>query len=427
MSMLTTRPWLRWAAPASVLVAVLAAGSATRLLAAEPGLPERSASDLLVKLQTAEVSSFSGTVVEKADLGLPSLPLNTRRGSSDLASLADGTHTLRLWYDGPERLRMALMGTLGESDVIRNGRDLWTWHSEENTATHTRLPASTDRAEKPPVHPSGLPSNPQEAADRVLDALDPSTKVTTDGTARVAGRAAYELVFTPRDSQSLVRQVRIALDGEKFVPLRVQVHADGEQAPALEVGFTQVSFTKPDASQFEFQPPPGAKVTEEQPGRSWGRDHKGRDHKGRDHEGNARGGHEGKGKGDHGDEAKGGREGRRGAAGRARPVVIGDGWTSVLVARAPSPEDVAARPGAGDEHRGWGRDGDRADGQRTGDQLAGVLGALPKVSGDWGSGRLLKTKLFSVLLVEDGRMLVGAVSPERLYEVAAAPKAQLND
>ena len=394
MSMLTTRPWLRWAAPASVLVAVLAAGSATRLLAAEPGLPQRSASDLLVKLQTAEVSAFSGTVVEKADLGLPSLPVNTRRGSSDLASLVDGTHTLRLWYDGPERFRMAVMGTLGESDVIRNGRDVWTWHSEENTATHTRLPATADRDKQPPVHPSGLPSNPQEAADRVLDALDPSTKVTTDGTARVAGRAAYELVFTPRDSQSLVRQVRIALDGEKYVPLRVQVYADGEPDPALEVGFTQVSFAKPDASQFRFQPPKDAKVTEEKLDQPRGKNYAGRD-------GHAR------------------RDG--GPAGRERPVVIGDGWTSVLVARAPSPENLAERPDS--DRRGWGRD----DEQRTGDQLAGILQGLPKVSGDWGSGRLLKTALISVLITDDGRLLAGAVKPAALYDAAANPKAQLDD
>ena len=380
MSILSTRPWLRWAAPTGVLVAVLAAGGAPRLLAAEPGLPTVSASDLLVKLQTSDVGSFSGTVVEKADLGLPSLPVNTERGSSDLASLADGTRTLRVWYDGPQRLRMALLGTLGESDVIRNGRDLWTWHSEENSATHTRLPAQT--ADVPRVQPGALPSDPREAADRVLDLLDPSTEVTTDRTARVAGRAAYELVLTPRDARSLVRQVRIAVDGEQFVPLRVQVYADGEPSPALAVGFTQVSFAKPDPAQFSFRPPPRATVTEKQPG--------------------------------------GAPSGRHHAADGKRPVVIGDGWTAVLVARAPTADDLATGTDTPDGRDGWGG-GHR--GAR--DQLAGILGALPTVRGDWGSGRLLKTKLFSALLTDDGRVLIGAVRPERLYQVAADPEAQL--
>ncbi len=38
---------------------------------------------------------------------------------------------------------------------------------------------------------------------------------------------------------------------------------------------------------------------------------------------------------------------------------------------------------------------------------------------------MLTSKLFSVLLTDDGRILVGAVSPERLAQVAADPAAQL--
>jgi hypothetical protein len=52
------------------------------------------------------------------------------------------------------------------------------------------------------------------------------------------------------------------------------------------------------------------------------------------------------------------------------------------------------------------------------DQLEGLIGSLPKVSGTWGSGRLLSGTLFSALLTDDGRVLVGAVAPEKLYEVA---------
>ena len=37
-------------------------------------------------------------------------------------------------------------------------------------------------------------------------------------------------------------------------------------------------------------------------------------------------------------------------------------------------------------------------------------------TGDWGSGRLLAGTAFSVVLTDDGRMAVGAVAPEKLYE-----------
>jgi len=45
-----------------------------------------------------------------------------------------------------------------------------------------------------------------------------------------------------------------------------------------------------------------------------------------------------------------------------------------------------------------------------------VLAALPKVSGTWGSGRLLSSKAFSVVITDDGRIAAGAVAPETLYK-----------
>jgi hypothetical protein len=36
----------------------------------------------------------------------------------------------------------------------------------------------------------------------------------------------------------------------------------------------------------------------------------------------------------------------------------------------------------------------------------------------------LSSHLFSVLLTDDGRVLAGAVSPEKLYQAAADPKAK---
>ena len=68
---------------------------------------------------------------------------------------------------------------------------------------------------------------PQQAASQALAAIDPTTKVSVDGTASVAGRSAYELVLKPRDTRSLVGDVRIAIDAKTDVPLRVQVLAEG--------------------------------------------------------------------------------------------------------------------------------------------------------------------------------------------------------
>ncbi|MFR9779839.1 LolA family protein [Micromonospora sp. MS34] len=379
MSVLKNRAVLRWLVPVTAGVAVIGGGAAIGTFAAtaEPALPPRTAAQLLEDLRTSRLDGLSGTVVQRADLGLPPLAnLAGMAGGDELTSLITGTHTLRVWYAGPDRQRLALVDTLGERDVLRNGRDLWTWSSRTNTASHRTLPAGD--ADVP-----SAPATPADAADRALAAIDPSTAVTVGRSATVAGRSAYELVLTPRDAASLVHQVRIALDAKEHVPLRFEVLADGADEPAFEVAFTQVDFRTPDADQFRFNPPAGVSVTEEKV--------------------------DGRGPvGKHLPDAdrKDGSEVR----------TVGTGWTTVLVARldkvGPAGGADAATP-----PREPGRGGP-ATGPGPGADVAGLLGALPKVSGDWGSGRLLTSKLFSVLLTDDGRVLAGLVTPERLYQVA---------
>ncbi len=364
-SIFDRRPALRWAVPALATAAVIGGGAAVGSIAASAGagLPERSAAQLLVDVQQAYDTGLSGTVVQRANLGLPDLPIPGGQGSTDFTSLTSGTHTMRVWYAGPDQARLALLGTFGESDVIRNGTDLWTWDSRKNTATHRTL-QPTDAHKTPAADASALPRTPQEAADLALKALDPTTKVSTDGTARVAGRSAYELVLQPRDTSSLVGSVRLAIDGARHVPLRVQVYAKGATSPAFEVTFTQVSFARPDATEFHFAPPPGAQVTEAKPQMT----------------------------------AKP-EQPRDGANRAGAPTVLGTGWTTVVVAKMPTAAGNASPKGE--------------------DRLTRILERLPAVSGSWGSGHLLSAKLFSVLVTDDGRVIAGAVAPQRLYQAAA--------
>lgn len=394
MSIFTSRPAARWAAPAIAAVAVVGAGVAAKTLAvaAEPDLAPRSAAQLLVDLQTASLDGLSGTVVERADLGLPAITSMlgnlagpggagaTGAGSANLTSLISGKHTLRVWYSGPDKARVALVGTNGESDVIRNGSDVWIWDSKANTASH-HVMSDKEKADAPKELPkdltSKMPKTPQEAADLALKAIDPTTVVSVGNSAKIAGRNAYELILSPRDTNSLVGQVRLAIDAKEHVPLRVQVLPKGSSQPAVEVGFTQVSFARPDDTQFTFTPPAGTKVTEGD-------------------------------KADPGKVEKGAppkAPGRPGAPGNAvdqgKSTVIGEGWTAVFVARTGSNEAADATKSP---------------------EAQSFLNQLPKGAN---GGRVLTSKLFSVLLTDDGRILVGAVSPERLTQVAASPAAQL--
>jgi outer membrane lipoprotein-sorting protein len=341
---------VRWAVTAGILVIALVVPASGRLLTANasPRLPSRTAAQLLTDVQTARVDALSGTVVQHSDLGLPELPGMGPSGSSSLTSLVAGTHTMRLWYSGPDKARMALLGTLGESDVIVNGRDVWVWSSAQRTAQHRRLPAPETSARENSARARELPQTPAEATRRALAAVGPTTTVSTGDTVTVAGRSAYELVLAPRDTRSLVREVRIAVDSATKAPLRFRAFAVGQRAPAFEVGFTQVAFDRPGAEHFRFVPPPGTTVTEARAdARVPEADH----------------------------------------AAAAR--VVGTGWTSVVVAKAPSL-------------------GGSADVEQ-------ILAALRPVHGSWGSGRLLRSSLFSVLLTDDGRVAAGAVTPDQLY------------
>lgn len=353
---------LRWSVPVVAAAAVGLAASGVFSAQAEPSLPPKTAGQLLVDLQGASVDGLSGTVVQTSDLGLPQLPSSGPGGQGDAASLASlltGSHTLRVWYAGDDKQRVALLDSLGETDVIHNGANAWTWSSATNSATHFSVPAGKAGKDEAEKLPAGV--TPQQAADAALKALDPTTQVTTSSTTSVAGRDAYELVLSPKDTRALVGQVRLAVDAQTSVPLRVQVFGrNSGNGPAFSVGFNSVSFDVPPDSQFSFNPPPGAKVTE-----------------------GALPQHQRPSAGQV-DKAKQGVK------------TVGTGWTTVAVLPAPTADQQGKDSGA----------------------LGPVLSQLQRVSGSWGSGRLLQSTLVSALLTDDGRLIVGTVSPDLLYAAA---------
>lgn len=373
MSTFSAHPRLRWAVPAAVVALLAGAGPiVTSITATARGsLTPRTAAQLLVDVQHAKVAGLSGTVVQTADLGLPSLPSVGGHGgdSASFSSLVSGSHTLRLWYAGPEHVRLALLGQLGESDLVRNGADAWAWSSTDNTATHYSVPSNASASPaQTPTPDSAL--TPQRAAEAALKAIDPTTRVTTDPTATVAGRPAYQLQLTPRDPRSLVGAVRIAIDGATHVPTRVQVFARGATSPAFEIGFTSFSPSTPPSSVFSFTPPPGATVKQATAP-------------------------------SHGPADL--REPKAPAA-SSPPRVVGSGWTSVVVA----PVGSLTSGKAASEKSGSAPSG-----------LTSMLKSLPSVSGPWGSGHLLRGTVFSAVLTDDGQLAIGAVAPELLYSALA--------
>ncbi|MFI8192959.1 outer membrane lipoprotein carrier protein LolA [Streptomyces sp. NPDC085946] len=388
----------RKAARYVVPVAVMGVAAATIGLvpaiadSGDPDLPEITAQQLVQKIAESDVQRLSGTVKITTDLGLPDLgglesSLLSGAGRADdggssadpsarLTELVSGTHTLRVAADGPDRQKLSLLEDAAEYSLIRDGKDVWGYDSASNEVYHGTAEEGAARGEHRP------PATPKDFAEQALKAVDGTTSVTVDGTAQVAGRDAYKLLVEPRQEGSTVGAVSVAVDAETGLPLKFTLTPASGGAAVVDVGFTQVSFARPAASTFDFTPPKGAEVTED-------------DELGRAAEDAERHGESGRGLA----EELGGLGGARGQDGVR---TIGEGW-STIAAFDTGGEGLPAAGSGGD--------------------AGGFLDSLgDKATGKFGSGTVFSTRLVNALITEDGKVYVGAVTKDALVKAADAGK-----
>jgi outer membrane lipoprotein-sorting protein len=283
------------AEPASSRIRIVVAGVVTAGLVglglllipggagAQPELPPVTPEDLVSSVLAApDPGPFAATVELQNNLGLPALP--------DVPQAANGTSTARIWSGGEHRGRVSLPTESGERTLVSDGTTRWAWNSADRTVVRAPV-ENPDR--------TASPTNPTDAAAKAIAELRATSTIAVDGTADVAGRPAYELVLTPAPTErTLLREVRVAVDAEKRIPLRLTVLATGSTEPALQVGFTELTFGPQDPALFTFTPPEGATVTDA-PARD---------------------------------------------ATQARPerTTVGDGWDAVVIARRPADATTTA-------------------------------------------------------------------------------------
>ncbi len=477
MRRLSTRA--RWAVPAGIVAAagLVAAASAVASADLAPALPARSVAQLLAKVALAAakpIGPVTATVQESSSLGLPALPsANPSQGTGPLG-LAQNNETVNVWYLGQTHIRIAEQTQMGESDLRLDGRALWLWNSKTQTATRVILPSHFDRNGLGPdylspghsVSSGAAAIDPLALAAQLLAALGPSTRVSLERNVTVAGRPAYQLSLVPKTSRSLIGQVLIAIDARRFIPLRVEIFARGSSSPAYEAGFTALTFGRPSASNFSFTPPPGARVktvtVPTKPPSGLGLGSLGLGSLGVG--GNGLGGlvpggflnsggfgspnpdsaapglrapsiSTNKPRASASTPGNGGQTvvvvattGQVVAIGKDQPTVIGKSWLSVI-ATPPNPSVAAAVQQLLTRTTGSvtpGSAGSAAPGTSNpvGPDLAvlrELLKATTSVHGAWGSGRLLRTTLVSVLITSNGAILAGAVTPAVLYADAVGP------
>jgi outer membrane lipoprotein-sorting protein len=357
----------RFAAPV-VVAALIGTGAAVvpKLdAAAAPHLPTVSAQQLVAKAVSEKVDHLSGAIRWDADLGLPSVSELTggdgqtvsSASGFDPTSLASGSQTFDVWVAGSQRQRVAIPGSLEETDVVRDGSQAWVWQSSTAHVTHYVLKRAGGQEATVPASnaTSAQDLNPQTVASHILADLNLSTtSVSVAPSETVAGRSAYVLRLAPDRSvtgnrDSTVGSIEIAVDASTGLPLRVTVWAAGQSQPALELGYTSISYSMP--SSHDLAPPTGETTTTKVI------------------------------------EPAGPHHQAAGSLGH-RIDLIGSDWGSIA--------NVAAGSAAGR-----------------------LYSATTAVSGSWGSGRLLSSTLVNALLLPDGRALVGFVTPAALEQAAA--------
>ncbi|MFI9625229.1 outer membrane lipoprotein carrier protein LolA [Streptomyces sp. NPDC052042] len=373
----------------------------------DPDLPEITAQQLIEKIAASDTQQLSGTVRISTDLGLPSLgglAGSFSQGSgpgeggssadpkAKLTELASGTHTLRIAADGPDRQRVSLLEDAAEYSLIRNGDEVWAYDSGSNQAYHATQKGAADKhrgAEehgRPAPPPESVPTTPKALAEQVLEAAGPTTSVTVDGTARIAGRDAYKLVVKPKQSGSTVGSVTVAVDAENGVPLKFTLLPSGGGKAVVDAGFTRVDFTKPAASSFTFTPPKGTEVTEADDAEA-----------GRTAEGP-------QGLGILPGFGAEGHEKAEGLKGVEEPKVIGEGWNAVAEITVPGGIGLPSKASDDDDVPAEAR------------QFLDALG--DRVNGKFGTGTVFKTRLINVLMTENGKVYIGAVTPDTLVRTA---------
>lgn len=347
-----------------------------------PVLPQVDAQSLVESvLTTAKPTAFGGTVDVNNSLGIPAI--------AGLPQLSDGASQVRMWTDGEGRARVSLPTGDSERTIVDDGTTLWSWNSETQTVTKTPHGSADAKPEGElglglGLGEDGKPVDPVQVARDVVSEIEKYSTVSVDGTARVANRSAYELVLTPKPTErTVLREVRVAVDSELRMPLRVSLLTNGTDEPAVQVGFSELTVGAQDAELFKFTPSASAKVEEQQA--------------------------EAPSDQDKADAEK--------ALGEASPQIVGEGWDTVVVARQPAEALAGLQVPAEDqpERRGPGG-GDQLNPQDLLKQLG------KQVSGSWGSGTLISSKIGNVLLADDGRIALGAVPEQVLTEAIGKVK-----
>ena len=382
----------KWIPSIAVPAVIVAGAVAVPLQANAVDLPDLSANEVMVLMQQSEVQSFSGTIVKVSDMGLPTLEFSSMVSEEMVAEMEEkmpeefadfvpaviesniltqavelisGTHRIRVYNSGTDKLRAQILDPMSERDLIVNGDQFWIYDAKMATAVNGTIemeqdPAKQAEAEKAITDYAASVAldltSPEAIADYLVSMIGDSSNLSVGTDHSVAGRTAYELILTPNVDGSLVERAKLSIDSETGMPLKVEVFSASQVDAAMSVGFESISFGAIDQSLFDFTPPAGTEVSSLDSS-----DYEAGDKDSADY------------------------------AEKTEPEILGENWLSV-VHLAAMPTEIPA---------------DLMSNELFGDMFTEVQG-----------GRVLTSALVNVLITDSGDVYMGAVTIDYLLSVA---------
>ena len=259
-------------------------------------LPDLSPQQVMVLMQGADVTEFSGTIVKSSNLGLPTLEFSSMMSEDSIAQMEEkmpaemadfvpsviesntltqaielisGSHTIRVYVSGQDKLRAQILDPMSQRDLIVNGNEFWVYDAKMATALTGTIDIEADPAKQAEAEQKVLDyadsialdlSSPEAIADYLVSMVDETSQIEVGKDHSVAGRSAYQLIISPDSPNSLVASAAVSVDSETGMPLRVDIFSTTQVEAAMTVGFESISFGSVDQGLFSFTPPAGTSV-----------------------------------------------------------------------------------------------------------------------------------------------------------------------
>jgi outer membrane lipoprotein-sorting protein len=183
--------------------------------------------------------------------------------SSPLLTGASG----RMWIAKDGRVRLELQAEKGDTQILYDGHTVSIYDASSNTLYRYTIPAHEGGAGSGTDSPTSPTHHEVPTVAKIEEAISHSDHVNVSGATPtdIAGRAAYTVRVSPKESGSEIAGGELSFDAANGVPLRAAIYSSTSSSPTIELAASEISYGPVADSVFSVTSPPDAKIEEVKP------------------------------------------------------------------------------------------------------------------------------------------------------------------